>query len=108
MAKPALTAGQMKALEDAMDEISSRAIGFCVDCKYCMPCPQGINIPSMMRVSYLSRFLGLKSRPAEIYSWQSHPPTKCTACGECEEKCTQNLQIIEEMKYLADKFGKKD
>jgi predicted aldo/keto reductase-like oxidoreductase len=30
------------------------------------------------------------------------------ACGECEEKCTQKLKIIEEMKYLVDKFGKKD
>ncbi len=106
--KPALTADQMKSLEDAMDEISSRSMGFCVDCKYCMPCPQGINIPVMMRVSYLNRFLKLKSRPAELYSWQSKSPAECTACGECEEKCTQKLKIIEEMKYLVDKFGKKD
>jgi len=106
--KPPLTASQMKSLEDAMDEISSRSIGFCVDCKYCMPCPEGINIPVMMKVSYLSRFLKLKSRPAELYSWQTNSPAKCTACGECEEKCTQKLKIIEEMKYLVDKFGKKD
>jgi len=106
--KPALTANQMKSLEDAMDEISSKSIGFCVDCKYCMPCPQEINIPVMMKVSYFSRFLKLKSRPAELYNWQSKSPTECTACGECEEKCTQKLKIIEEMKYLVDKFGKKD
>ena len=106
--KPALTAARRKKLEDAMDKISSKGMGFCVDCKYCMPCPEGIDIPVMMRVSYLSRLLKLKGRPAEIYSWQTKSPSVCTACGKCEAKCTQNLKIIEEMKYLADKFGKKE
>jgi uncharacterized protein len=106
--KPALPPAQQKKLEEAMDKISSKGMGFCVDCKYCLPCPEGIDIPTMMRISYLSRFLKLKGRPAELYSWQAKSPSVCTACGKCEAKCTQKLKIIEEMKYLLDKFGKKD
>ncbi|NLO05425.1 MAG: aldo/keto reductase [candidate division WS1 bacterium] len=71
----------------------------CTACRYCMPCPQGVNIP---RVFYLyndmSMFNAQRARmgyqkmtnPDE---WASH----CVECGLCEERCPQNIPIIEKL-----------
>ncbi len=29
----------------------------------------------------------------------------CTECRECEEKCTQNIGVVEEMAYAARTYG---
>ena len=108
-AKPPLTLRQREDLEAAMAKISSKGQGFCTGCKYCMPCPEGINIPLMMEIVYLDKLLGLSDRAARFYKNRVTPensPANCTQCGQCEEKCTQHLHITEEMKYLLDRFGK--
>ena len=108
-AKPPLTAQQRKDLEEAMARISSKVLGFCIGCKYCMPCPEGINIPSMMNLEYVDKLLRMSDRAARVYKDMVKPensPAKCTQCRQCEEKCTQHLHITEELKYLLDRFGK--
>ena len=107
--KPPLTSRQRTDLEEAMDKISSKGMGFCTACKYCLPCPEGINIPAMMYIAYLDKFLQMSDRAAGIYGRQVNPensPARCTQCGQCEEKCTQHLKITEELEYLVKRFGK--
>ena len=107
--KPPLTGQQRKDLEEAMDKMSSKGMGFCTACKYCMPCPEGINIPNMMNMVYLDKFLQMSERAGGIYERQANlgnSPAKCTQCGQCEDKCTQHLKITEELKYLVERFGK--
>lgn len=109
--KPPLTSQQRKALEEVMDRISSKAMGFCSVCNYCMPCPEGINIPLMMNMVYLDKLLEMSDTAARTYRQHvnaDNSPTRCTQCGQCEEKCTQHLKIIEELAYLVERFDKKD
>ena len=68
----------------------------CTDCKYCMPCPHGVNIPRNFNV-YNEAFMygiehgknGFSGIPAE------QRPNACIQCGECEPRCPQNLPIME-------------
>ncbi|NIA07141.1 MAG: hypothetical protein GWP14_05820 [Actinobacteria bacterium] len=106
--KPPLTAQQRKDLEEAMAEISSKGLGFCSGCKYCMPCPEGIDIPAMMNIVYLERLLHMSDRAGATYRRlvkADNSPARCTQCGQCEQKCTQHLKIIEELAYLLKKFS---
>jgi predicted aldo/keto reductase-like oxidoreductase len=32
-------------------------------------------------------------------------PAACIECGECEEKCTQKISIIKELKRVGELFG---
>jgi len=109
--KPPLTGQQRKDLEEVMSRMSSKGMGFCTACRYCMPCPEGINVPGMMNIVYLDRFLQMSERAGGFYERRVNPensPVRCTKCGQCEDTCTQHLKITEELEYLLERFGKKD
>ncbi len=110
--KPPLTIQEIETIEKALRKLSSENMGFCTSCKYCMPCPQGIDIPAMMNVSYLLNMLKVPRRAKDIYGWnisENNPhksafPSSCIECGQCEEKCTQSLNIIQALKNLSEKY----
>jgi predicted aldo/keto reductase-like oxidoreductase len=74
----------------------------CTACGYCMPCPSGVNIPSVFRTYNCVAIGGDVERFRKIYDsmliQQEADATQCTECGECEEACPQNLPIIRQLK----------
>jgi predicted aldo/keto reductase-like oxidoreductase len=74
----------------------------CTACRYCMPCPQGVDIPRYMEIHRnwhcfeLDKWAreSLKSIPAE------NRATNCNECGECEKKCPNDLSIREQFKQV--------
>jgi len=73
----------------------------CTDCKYCQPCPSGVDIPRVFetynnaimynalaryRMSY-NRFMDAESRA-----------DNCVECGQCESVCPQQIEIIDWLK----------
>ena len=110
--KPPLTKEEIEKLEKATQKISSKNMGFCTGCKYCMPCPQDIDIPSMMMVSYLVNMLQVPRKAKDNYNWnineanpeKSAVTSSCIECGQCEQKCTQHLKIIQEIKRVREQF----
>jgi len=113
--KEPLTSEQRKRLEKEFAKISRENTGFCVDCRYCLPCPVGINISAFMRAVYFDEFLKLGITAEQIYNWELNPlyasksadPGDCIECGKCEQKCTQRIKIIQAIKALKNKFGQK-
>jgi len=87
------------------EKVKNHFDGLCTGCGYCLPCPVGIPIPYFMDVYNHKIICGGDKILMERmkYHWEIHPSTAatCTACGQCEEKCTQHLPIIERMKYLS-------
>jgi len=73
-------------------------LGFapCTKCRYCQPCPQGVEIPEIIEL-YNQYYAS--SRNPEIktkYKKQiapEHQAKKCIRCGKCEEICPQKLPI---------------
>ena len=104
--KEVFDSGQMKVIADFMHRLTPENVSFCTACKYCMPCPHGIDIPTVMGCIYDDRFLGLADSAASRYGRiKSAKADACVECGECEEKCTQHLPIMTEMKFAVRRFG---
>ncbi len=68
----------------------------CTNCKYCMPCPHGVEIPvnfELFNHSHLYNDLPAARFRYSIYLTQAQRSDKCVACRECEEKCPQQIPI---------------
>ena len=91
--------------------------GICTGCAYCVAsaggaseggtCPQGIPIPKFMD-TYNQKILQTKGDNDPIgnrlhWHWNMDRSLagKCTACGQCEEACTQHINIIERLREIA-------
>jgi predicted aldo/keto reductase-like oxidoreductase len=80
----------------------------CTQCAYCMPCPVGINIPAAL--GNLNEYHMYSKRSAKLHhvmhlgmdskDGRPHWTTECIDCGECEEKCPQNIPIREAFKLV--------
>jgi predicted aldo/keto reductase-like oxidoreductase len=74
----------------------------CTGCRYCMPCPQGVNIPRCFE-NYNNLYMSANPNDAKfLYAAQlsgvlsvGEPEfaSQCVQCGKCLEKCPQHLDI---------------
>jgi predicted aldo/keto reductase-like oxidoreductase len=91
---------------DAMTKENERLSGlYCTGCKYCMPCPQGINIPEIFTLMNYHRVYKITDYAKENYAqigkvdWRQYKDASaCIECGLCEQKCPQSLPIREQLK----------
>ena len=104
--RPAFPAGTVERINSFFEQLSREQVHFCTACGYCQPCPAGIKIPSVMGAIYDDRFLGLKENAKQAYHGATREvkTTACTECGKCEEKCTQGLEIIKELKWAFSQY----
>ncbi len=70
----------------------------CTGCRYCMPCPAGIDIPATFFSWNTMASEGKKTARAEYLrtsamATNTVPPSKCVGCGKCEKICPQQLPI---------------
>ncbi len=73
----------------------------CTNCKYCLPCPEGVDIPSIFNLYNDLHIYDDKRWASTAYSifiQDENKADKCTECAECEEKCPQDIPIIEDLK----------
>ncbi len=87
--------------------IKSREKVGCTGCRYCMPCPKGVDIPGNFHYYNTmfvdSKFEGLRGFFQNMCLRKDTGfASQCVACGRCEAHCPQNINIIEELKK-ADK-----
>ena len=75
----------------------------CTGCRYCMPCPKGVDIPGIFRC-YNTMYTEGKTEGrfqfAQTVGLSKEPPfaTQCVQCGKCEQHCPQNIPIREKLK----------
>ena len=75
----------------------------CTGCGYCMPCPQGVDIPGMFaaynRRYSEGKFAGLKEHfMCSAVRKDSTAAYLCIGCGKCEKHCPQAIPIREKLK----------
>ena len=114
-----LTEQEMRYLDG---EIANKIVGLenipCNDCKYCMPCPYGVDIPAIF-VHYNkcknegSLPMGVgdqeyrKHRRQYLISLdrvvpRDRQPDHCIQCGQCEPHCPQSIHIPRELRKIDD------
>jgi len=98
----ALTDQEREELAQLVEKLGS---SFCRRCEYCLPCQQGIDIPSVFLFDgYYTRY-DLKEWSAERYRALKVKADSCLECGECEERCPYNLPIRAMLKEAANRLG---
>ena len=91
-----LAAGQVEELKKLA---AAWGTDFCRRCGYCLPCGEGIAIPTAMGV--LEQFkTGQAGSIAEACAKLDPHPSVCTDCGDCVERCPYSLPIPDKMKEL--------
>lgn len=92
--------------EMVRDRLNRDFNSLCTTCGYCDVCPQGIEVWKFMETANLL-FLNPHEKPSDRLYWHwgknINELDLCTACGECEEACTQHLPILERFEQLKEK-----
>lgn len=100
--------------------IAQEIVGYntipCNDCKYCMPCPYGIDIPAVL--THYNKCIAegnltrdrkdpdyARARRAFLIGYDRSVPRlrqadHCIGCGQCEPHCPQRIQIPREMERI--------
>lgn len=77
----------------------------CTSCEYCLPCPEGVAIPSIFDMYNNAHVYGTVDDSRERYRSlikAGKDQTKCVECGICEGLCPQHLEIIRDLKEAHD------
>lgn len=115
-----LTDEEMKFLYDTADLMMQYPTIPCNDCKYCMPCPYGIDIPTIL-VHYnkcvnegnvpedVQAANYRKARQAFLVGYDRSVPKvrqadHCIGCGQCSPHCPQQIDIPRELARI-DRFA---
>jgi len=95
-----LSEEELALIERAREIYVERAPIPCTRCMYCMPCPNGVDIPRVLQIrNEATMYDDLKGARAS-YGWmeKEERADNCIECGDCEEACPQNIEIIEWLK----------
>lgn len=78
----------------------NRTIIPCTKCRYCMPCPNNVDIPGNFELYNETVIFDDLETPRNSYKHffdDENRADKCIGCGSCEEKCPQHIRISEWM-----------
>ena len=102
-----LNESDLKLLEEIKRLIKEKEKVGCTGCRYCMPCPKGVDIPGIFacyNTMYIENKNSGRFQFAQTVGLTKEPAfaTQCIECGKCETHCPQNIPIREKLKE-ADK-----
>lgn len=80
------------------------AVGNCVYCNHCRPCPAGIDIGIVNK--YYDLALAGDEMAANHYDKLAVKADACLSCGHCDRRCPFNVNQQSKMKSIAEYFGK--
>jgi len=78
--------------------------GSCMYCNHCLPCPEGIDIGMITRITDTAEY-GSVDNIASEYQALSSKASDCTECGVCTERCPFGVDVIANMTRAVDIFG---
>jgi len=97
-------------IEKAADKFREMQPVDCTGCGYCVPCPNDVHIPmnfSLYNEAHLYDDYEEKNNTYNRLKAKMRAEN-CIACGECLDKCPQNLSIIDLLEDVADYFEVKE
>lgn len=115
-----LTDEEFNYLEETAELIRKYPTIPCNDCKYCMPCPYGLDIPGIfLHYNKIVNAGTMPNNPEQkeyaelrrnyLIDYNRTIPTlrqadHCINCNQCSSHCPQNIRIPQELNKIADKI----
>lgn len=96
-----LSEEELGLVDEVGDKYAERILVPCTECGYCLPCPQGVNIPKILSLYNQTSIFEDCAGSSWLYQntlKENERASNCNECGECEEACPQKIKIIEELK----------
>ena len=91
-------------LAEAKRVYDTAALVPCTGCRYCMPCPFGVDIPLVFE-GYNRTVSRGKDAARAFYAGIGGKADQCRACRRCEQKCPQHIEISAMMDEVRDAFA---
>jgi predicted aldo/keto reductase-like oxidoreductase len=108
MNKATLRPAELETLTSLMDRYAELAKLYCTGCEYCLPCPNGVNIPRCFELYNYLTVYGLQDYAREQCAQlvaEGHDASQCTECETCLDRCPQEIPIPEQLKQVAESLG---
>lgn len=102
-----MTPEEKELLKKVKAAYESRVTIPCTGCEYCVPCPKGVAISQIFQLYNQGEMFEAFDQPRRSYMFQrnaGHDQPNCVACGACEKKCPQHIEIIEQLKLAHSKL----
>lgn len=99
---------ELQVIEKVKEMIKTRVKVKCTSCNYCIPCPNGVNIPRNFRIYNNSYMYNNIPEGKDAYKYHLKEEEKaynCIECGECLDKCPQHLPIPDLLKEVHQVLG---
>ena len=94
----------MQVVDRVREAIRAKVFVGCTACKYCMPCPFGVDIPRNFRI--MNDYAMYNNRAHLDSAWnnmkEEERASNCRKCGACENACPQQLPIREKLAEIAE------
>ena len=106
-----LTSEEINLIQEAKDTYTERIHVSCTRCNYCMPCPNGVDIPANLNLLndlYIYQNMEKPSGSYKFLKAKNVDASACDNCEECEKKCTQDIPIRKYLKEVVEAFEEND
>ena len=118
-----LTDSELKIIKNLQQAFEKYHLIPCTSCGYCMPCPNGVSIKNVLYIMNEVGYWGEQGKPRVAYFYTGMAKTQedlerkisegeeangsallCIECGECLDKCPQQIDIPKYMKQAVAIF----
>ena len=92
---------------ESMENLKKFSDLYCTGCRYCQPCPAGIDIPYLFGNYTNYNVYGLKDHAKKVFNRYANEEKKptikdCKNCGFCEKHCPQHLKIRDQLRRVEE------
>ena len=106
-----LSQAEADTIDGIVALINSRVQNGCTACRYCMPCPAGVDIPGNFRVwntYHMYQNYNMVKNSWENGLGEEKQAKNCVKCGKCEKACPQKLDIREDLEKVQADMDRKE
>lgn len=102
-----VTPEQFVAMDQMLDQYAVMGAKLCTNCRYCMDCEHGVDIPGNFHAYTIARVYGLLdwSRAQYAALESAKRADACLRCGACEPKCPNSISIMTQLEEVAKLLG---
>lgn len=106
-----LTEAELAIVREAVRAYAGAIPVPCTTCRYCMPCPHGVDIPTVFSLYNGVKAFGGAQGMLNRIIYQGHLAQNhgglCVACGACMKKCPQKIDIITWLRTVHEDLSRK-